>query len=129
MTERSILVVDVDGTLCPIKSEGRRYEDLEPHQPMVRRLRQWRAAAGSPPAGTSSCAAWRRALRPFVRLAQADPVWLHRLDGSHPLPSLLPGVEHVLLHQLRLEVWELAHGPCQVPGRSVAANQMTVVRV
>jgi len=43
MSERRALVIDIDGTLCPVKSEGAQYEDLKPHFAMVERLRQWRA--------------------------------------------------------------------------------------
>jgi capsule biosynthesis phosphatase len=43
MTERRALVIDIDGTLCPVKSQDARYEDLTPHVAMVERLRQWRA--------------------------------------------------------------------------------------
>lgn len=43
MTERRALVVDVDGTLCPVKPGDARYEDLEPHAAMVEQLRQWHA--------------------------------------------------------------------------------------
>ena len=43
MPERGTLVVDVDGTLCPIKGEGERYEDLVPHGAMLRRLKAWHA--------------------------------------------------------------------------------------
>jgi capsule biosynthesis phosphatase len=37
----SALVVDVDGTLAPIKSDGESYAELEPIWPMVARLRDW----------------------------------------------------------------------------------------
>ena len=37
------LVVDIDGTLCPIKGPNERYEDLLPHKPMVDQLRAYRA--------------------------------------------------------------------------------------
>jgi capsule biosynthesis phosphatase len=38
----SALIVDVDGTLAPIKGEGESYADLEPIWPMVAKLRDWR---------------------------------------------------------------------------------------
>jgi capsule biosynthesis phosphatase len=36
------LVVDIDGTLCPIKPPGERYEDLLPVPAVVEQLRQYR---------------------------------------------------------------------------------------
>jgi capsule biosynthesis phosphatase len=36
------IVVDVDGTLCPIKGPGERYEDLEPYPEMVEMLERYR---------------------------------------------------------------------------------------
>lgn len=42
MTDRRALVIDVDGTLCPIKGPDQDYQDLEPYQAMVRRLVKWR---------------------------------------------------------------------------------------
>jgi capsule biosynthesis phosphatase len=35
-------VVDIDGTLCPIKSKEEKYEDLIPHREMVERLRYYK---------------------------------------------------------------------------------------
>ena len=43
MTEVPALIVDVDGTLCPVKSGDARYEDLKPYDLIVQRLRQWQA--------------------------------------------------------------------------------------
>lgn len=43
MAEQRALVIDVDGTLCPVKQEGAQYDDLRPHDAMVNRLKQWRA--------------------------------------------------------------------------------------
>lgn len=43
MAERRALVIDIDGTLCPVKPSDMRYEDLKPFPEMIRRLRQWRA--------------------------------------------------------------------------------------
>ena len=42
MTERQALVIDIDGTLCPVKSQDARYEDLVPHRAIVARLKRWR---------------------------------------------------------------------------------------
>lgn len=36
-------IMDVDGTLCPIKQPEERYEDLVPYAGMVERLRRYRA--------------------------------------------------------------------------------------
>ncbi len=36
------IVVYVDGTLCPIKGPGERYEDLEPYPEMVEMLERYR---------------------------------------------------------------------------------------
>ncbi len=38
------IVMDVDGTLCPIKGSADSYADLQPYRQMVDRLRQLRAA-------------------------------------------------------------------------------------
>lgn len=35
------LIVDIDGTLCPIKPSGESYENLAPHEAMVERLRNY----------------------------------------------------------------------------------------
>ena len=39
--ERSI-VMDVDGTLCPIRKPGESYADLEPYTEMIAQLREYR---------------------------------------------------------------------------------------
>ncbi|RKD34833.1 HAD family hydrolase [Lacrimispora algidixylanolytica] len=41
MFEQMTFVVDIDGTLCPIKSMEEKYEDLIPHREMVERLRYY----------------------------------------------------------------------------------------
>jgi capsule biosynthesis phosphatase len=38
----SKLVVDIDGTLCPLKKEGESYADLIPDSRMVNALKRWR---------------------------------------------------------------------------------------
>ena len=43
MAEPRALVIDIDGTLCPVKTESGRYEDLRPHDAVVERLRRWHA--------------------------------------------------------------------------------------
>lgn len=44
MTEApDTLYIDLDGTLCPIKSEGERYEDLPAYEDMIARLHEARA--------------------------------------------------------------------------------------
>lgn len=42
MTLPSRLVVDIDGTLCPLKGAGEDYADLQPYPAMVERLREYR---------------------------------------------------------------------------------------
>lgn len=41
MRERGALVIDVDGTLCPVKDKDQRYEDLEPNRDVIARLCEW----------------------------------------------------------------------------------------
>ena len=36
------LVFDIDGTLCPIKKKGEKYEDLIPNQDMVNKLKEYK---------------------------------------------------------------------------------------
>ena len=36
------IVIDLDGTICPIKQPGQSYADLEPYPDAVRKLRQWK---------------------------------------------------------------------------------------
>lgn len=40
--QQKCIVVDVDGTLCPIKQPGERYEELVPYDEMVDLLRRYR---------------------------------------------------------------------------------------
>ncbi|MGG4034637.1 capsular biosynthesis protein [Paenibacillus cisolokensis] len=40
--KRGTLIVDLDGTLCPIKEKGQSYEDLMPYFNMIERIREWR---------------------------------------------------------------------------------------
>ena len=35
------LIVDIDGTLCPIKNKEQRYEDLIPYSEVVKKLREY----------------------------------------------------------------------------------------
>ena len=44
--QRKTLVVDVDGTLCPIKKRGELYEDMIPYPEMVEALQKWKAEGG-----------------------------------------------------------------------------------
>lgn len=37
------IVIDLDGTICPIKQPGQSYEDLEPYPEAVEQIRAWRA--------------------------------------------------------------------------------------
>ncbi len=36
------LIVDIDGTLCPIKKSDETYEDVKPYPHVVKRLNEWR---------------------------------------------------------------------------------------
>lgn len=42
-SEQGTIVVDVDGTLCPVKRKDERYEDLVPYTPMVEKLREYQS--------------------------------------------------------------------------------------
>jgi len=48
-TEKA-LVVDVDGTLCPIRQDGESYDDMIPEPRMLARLRASRRGLGDHPA-------------------------------------------------------------------------------
>jgi capsule biosynthesis phosphatase len=41
--EEKCIVVDVDGTLCPVKRSDQEYCDLEPFEAMVAKLREYKA--------------------------------------------------------------------------------------
>ncbi len=41
MEKNYSLIVDIDGTLCPIKSKYEKYEDLKPYKEMVEKLRAY----------------------------------------------------------------------------------------
>ncbi len=43
MYEDLTFVFDVDGTLCPIKKEDERYEDIVPYPEMVEKIREYKA--------------------------------------------------------------------------------------
>ena len=36
------IIFDIDGTLCPIKSDGEKYEDLVPDKKMVEKMREYK---------------------------------------------------------------------------------------
>ena len=42
MFEKMTFVIDIDGTLCPIKKKEERYEDLVPYPDMVERIRYYK---------------------------------------------------------------------------------------
>ena len=42
MLEEYSFVVDIDGTLCPIKKKDEKYEDLVPYAEMVEKLREYK---------------------------------------------------------------------------------------
>ncbi|MEJ3718857.1 capsular biosynthesis protein [Paenibacillus polymyxa] len=39
---KGTLVVDLDGTICPVKKSGEQYSDLTPYQDVVGKLKEWR---------------------------------------------------------------------------------------
>ena len=43
MYEDLTFVFDVDGTLCPVKKEDERYEDIVPYPEMVAKIREYKA--------------------------------------------------------------------------------------
>ena len=43
MYEDLTFVFDVDGTLCPVKKDGERYEDIVPYAEMVDKIREYKA--------------------------------------------------------------------------------------
>lgn len=44
MFEQITLIVDIDGTICPIKNEKEKYEDLVPYSDIVENLRDYHNA-------------------------------------------------------------------------------------
>jgi len=40
--KENVLVMDLDGTLCPIKSKNERYEDLQPYVHVLEKLLEYR---------------------------------------------------------------------------------------
>ena len=40
MENKGTLVVDLDGTICPIKKADERYEDLKPYDNIVKNLKE-----------------------------------------------------------------------------------------
>ncbi|CAM3694467.1 capsular biosynthesis protein [Cohnella lubricantis] len=42
MGNKGTLIVDLDGTICPIKTKDEKYEDLVPYLEVVDKLREWR---------------------------------------------------------------------------------------
>ena len=43
MYEDLTFVFDVDGTLCPVKKDDERYEDIVPYKEMVEKIREYKA--------------------------------------------------------------------------------------
>lgn len=43
MEQSLTFIIDVDGTLCPIKQKSERYEDLIPHTQVVDKIRRYHA--------------------------------------------------------------------------------------
>jgi capsule biosynthesis phosphatase len=44
VTEEKCIVVDIDGTLCPVKRSNQEYKDLRPYENMLCKLREYKAA-------------------------------------------------------------------------------------
>ncbi len=44
MLEKTTLVIDIDGTLCPIKKQDEAYMDLVPHQAVVDKIKEYKEA-------------------------------------------------------------------------------------
>lgn len=42
MFEKMTFIIDIDGTLCPIKASDQNYEDLIPYQAMVDKIRYYK---------------------------------------------------------------------------------------
>lgn len=42
MENKGTLVVDLDGTICPIKKADERYEDLKPYDNIIQKLEEYR---------------------------------------------------------------------------------------
>ena len=42
--EEKCIVLDLDGTLCPVKTADQEYEDLEPFEEMLDKVREYKAA-------------------------------------------------------------------------------------
>lgn len=42
MENKGTLIVDLDGTLCPIKKRGEEYKDLVPYTAMVEKIKEWK---------------------------------------------------------------------------------------
>lgn len=40
---KGTLIVDLDGTICPVKNSGETYSDLIPYHDVVERLKDWRS--------------------------------------------------------------------------------------
>ncbi|MFC1682572.1 HAD hydrolase family protein [Nanoarchaeota archaeon] len=40
--ERKVIVIDLDGTLCKIKKEWQRYENVEPNLEVIEKLREYK---------------------------------------------------------------------------------------
>ena len=42
ISEKKNIILDIDGTLCPVKKEGENYIDIEPYSDMVTKLREYK---------------------------------------------------------------------------------------
>ena len=42
MKNKGTMIIDLDGTICPIKRENEKYEDLQPYNSVVRRIGEYK---------------------------------------------------------------------------------------
>lgn len=36
------LIIDLDGTICPLKKEGQSYDDLVPYEEVINKIKEWK---------------------------------------------------------------------------------------
>ena len=42
INKKKSIVIDIDGTLCPIKKKTENYEDLIPFKPVIKKIKEYR---------------------------------------------------------------------------------------
>ena len=42
MNDRGTLIIDLDGTICPIKKNTEKYEDLKPYENIIEKIREYK---------------------------------------------------------------------------------------